>query len=186
MVLRRDVNRAIDEVLHRVIPSVMTDWRSWKAQYPRTDVLDMSRTTEAFVTDLQKEPGAYTLGFRMDGEIVDFPFDVLKTQYVINARTEKTPYLVTFDVDSATPRVFARAVSGKTLTFSLKQASLQGRHLIDSETNSIWNPVTGECTSGELNGKQLKMLACTPSFIRAWKSFYPKSATYSLDSSDKE
>ena len=170
----------------KMIPSVMTDWKSWRAQHPKTDVLDMERTTTRFVTEVQKRPKAYTVGLRLDGTITDYTFDALRQEPVINATTKKTPYLVAYDIPSATPRVFERKVKGKTLTFERVGGRLKESRLKDRETGSIWDPVTGECTSGELSGAQLKMVACVPSFTRAWRTFYPRSETYSSEDNTTE
>jgi hypothetical protein len=118
------------------------------------------------------------MGLRIEGQIVDFPFDVLKKSPVINGKIGKTPFLVTYDVASATPRVFSRNVSGKMLTYSLKESGL-----IDAETNSVWDPVTGTATKGKLKGTQLTMLPGISSYIKAWRSFHPKSETYSPNES---
>ena len=159
-----------------VIPSELTNWESWKTKHPDSDVLDMSRTTDHFVTEVQKKPGAFTLGIRLDEKVMDFPFDVLRKQPVLSVSTGNTPFLVTFDTPSATPRVFSRKLSGKTLIFSNEH-----KQLVDSKTKSVWNPTNGVCVKGSLKGKQLQMLPCIPSYVKAWKSFYPKSDTYSPD-----
>ena len=161
----------------KVIPSVMTDWKTWKTEHPGSDVLDLRRTTHAFVTEVQKEPGSFTLGLRTGGAVVDFPFDALKRASVVSSKAGTEPVLVTFDEDSATARVFSRKVNGSELKF-LRDGGTPNL-LIDSKTKSIWNPSSGICTKGTMKGKQLEMLPGIPSFIRAWRVFYPNSTTYS-------
>lgn len=158
-----------------VVPSEMTDWKTWKNQYPGTDVLDMRRTTRAFVTEMQKRPGEYTLGLRLDGAVADFPFDALKKEKIVVTKVGDAPVLVTYDAESATARAFERKVEGRVLKFQLEDGVL-----IDEESRSVWNPATGICKKGKHKNAKLAMLPGIPSFIKAWRMFYPGSATHEL------
>ncbi|MGK0185470.1 MAG: hypothetical protein ACI9R3_001248 [Verrucomicrobiales bacterium] len=156
-----------------VIPSEMTDWKTWKLNYPGTDVLDMSRTTKAFVTEMQKQRGVYTLGLRMGGDVSDFPFDILKRKRAISTKVGDHPVLVTYDAASATARAFDRKLKGQVLEFEMKESVL-----LDKASGSVWNPSTGACTRGTHKGERLAMLPGIPSFVKAWRIFYPGSETY--------
>lgn len=156
-----------------VLPSEMTDWGTWKAQHPGTDVLDMSRTTSAFVTEMQKEPDTYTLGLRLGGDVADFPFNVLQKTPVLATEVGETPVLVTYAEGSATARAFRRTVGDRILHFRR-----EGERLMDAETGSVWDAATGKCMKGELKGRDLEMLPGILSFVKAWRIFYPGSKTY--------
>jgi hypothetical protein len=158
-----------------VVPSEMTDWKTWKNQYPGTDVLDMRRTTRAFVTEMQKQSGEFTLGLRLDGAVADYPFDVLKKEIIVVTNVGDVPVLATYDTESATARAFERKVDGKALEFELEDGVL-----IDTESRSIWNPATGNCKKGKYKNSKLAMLPGIPSFIKAWRMFYPGSVTHEL------
>ena len=157
-----------------VIPSEMTDWKAWKSEYPGTDVLDMRRTTNRFVTEVQQRPKEYTLGIRFGGAVADFPYDVLKELEMVEATVGEEPVILTYDNTSATARIFSRMLQEKELSFELQEGVLR-----DQETASEWSRASGICLKGEFKGKRLDLLPGIPSFVRAWKTFYPKSRTYS-------
>jgi len=158
----------------KIIPSTIASWRSWKADHPETTVLALDRTARQFKTDFQKRPGTFVLGLAVRGKTKAYPFDVLKEQPVINDTFDEHPILITFDEKSTGARMYLRTIDNRTLTF---EAAKDGT-LTDKESHSTWNPATGRCTKGELNGQSLKPLPAIISFRKAWNTFHPDSETY--------
>ena len=157
-----------------VLPSSLTDWKTWKAQHPGTTVLAMSRTARDFVTEMQKAPGRFVLGVREGGEVKAYPYDVLKEKVVVNDVVGKKPVVVTYESAAATARVFAAEVASGKLRFERAPGGL----MKDTGTGSLWDPATGECQSGELEGKRLEESVGIPSFAKAWEAFYPEGLVF--------
>ncbi|MBI2818391.1 MAG: DUF3179 domain-containing protein, partial [Acidobacteria bacterium] len=51
----------------------------------------------------------------------------------------------------------------------------EGDRLQDQETNSLWDPMSGEAISGPLKGKQLKLYVSTTSLWYAWRTYRPET-----------
>lgn len=158
----------------KLIPSVITDWRSWKADHPETTVLALDRTARQFRTEFQQRPDTFVLGLAVRGKTKAYAFDILKNHPVLNDTFADLPVLITFDRKSTGARMFNRALGDQTLTFL---AGKEGA-LSDKETNSTWNPATGRCTKGKLKGKELTPIPAIISFRKAWNTFHPDSEVY--------
>lgn len=154
-----------------IIPSAITDWKSWKAKHPKTTVVMLSRTSRQFKTDFYRNPGRFVIGFVVGGDARAWGFDVLQKSPVINDRFGKQSLLVTFDAKSSAPYLFGREVDGKTLEFAFRE-----RKLVDGGTGSEWDLTTGRAVSGAMKGKQLKPLPGVISFRKAWEKFHPSSS----------
>ncbi len=158
----------------RPVPSVLTDWRSWRADHPKTTVLALDRSARQFRSDFQKQPGTFVLGLAILGHTKAYPFDVLKNHPLINDTFRDVPVLITFDKKSTGARIFKRKLGERILSFQ----SGPGGTLADRETDSIWSPTTGRCTGGELNGSELDPLPGIVSFRRSWNTFHPDSEVF--------
>ena len=152
------------------IPSALTDWSSWKAEYPQTTVLAMSRTGREFVREFYKDPSRFVLGVSRAGQARAWPYTYLMKQPLVNDRFRDKPIIVYFDPKNGAGYIYDRVVDDKTLTFERR-----GDDVIDAETQSTWNLRRGEATDGELKGTKLKAHVAIPSFQKAWRAFYPKS-----------
>ena len=69
-------------------------------------------------------------------------------------------------------------VDGRTLTFAVDVTSDGGQALVDQQTGTTWEPLTGIGLSGELEGTVLRRLPTTYSFWFAWTDFYPDTKLY--------
>lgn len=154
-----------------IVPSAMTDWKSWKTRHPKTTVVMLSRTARQFRTDFYRDPSRFVIGYADGGAARAWGFDVLKQTPVINDRFKKMALLVTFDKKSSAPYLFSRHLGGKTLEFVFRDGKL-----VDRGTGTEWDLATGRAKSGKLAGKQLKPLPGVVSFKRAWQNFHPDSS----------
>jgi len=66
-------------------------------------------------------------------------------QPIVNDELAGMPLLVTFEKASFSPGVFERKSSGRILNFELREGQL-----VDIETESEWDLLTGAATSGQL------------------------------------
>ena len=157
-----------------IIPCTIASWESWHADHPETTVLALDRTARQFKTDFQRRPGAFILGLAVRGKTRAWPFDIFKDHPVINDSFDGQAVLISFDKQSTAARMFSRTLGDKTLEF---QAADSGS-LTDKQTGSTWNPATGRCTKGKLEGQSLNPLPAIISFRKAWDTFHPDSEIY--------
>lgn len=152
------------------LPSAMTSWKSWRKEHPGTTVVMLPRTSRRFLTSYYRNPKAFVMGYVSGAESRAWGFEQMEQHPVINDVFDKTPLLVVFETESKAPYLYERRLAGKTLVFVFA-----GGKLLDAGTRSEWNPATGKCVRGTLQGKQLKPLPGIVSFRRAWQNFHPRS-----------
>jgi len=163
------------------IPSVLTDWETWKARHPDSTVASLSRKSTEYHRDFYENLDEFVLGIASEGEAKAWPFDVLEREPIVNDRWDGRPVLVTFDRRGVSARLFARTVDGRVLTFA--QADGEPR---DVETGSRWDPVTGRAIDGPLAGRALRPLPAFPSLRSAWLDFHEDSEFGPSASDDEE
>lgn len=154
------------------IPCVMTDWKSWKQQHPDGTVMMLSRTSKSFTRDFYKNPERFVLGIATDGKAKSWSFEQMIVDPARHDDYDGQAVLVAFDVKSFTPALYRRTFNGRLLSFEIKEGKL-----VDSETGSTWNPISGRAVAGKLKGGHLTALPAIVSFAKAWKTFHPESVS---------
>ncbi len=152
------------------VPSVMTDWETWRKQHPDGTVVMLSRTSREYTRQFYQRPERFVLGVLAGGSSRAWAFDVLMKEPALNDRVGSTDVLVTFDKRSATARLYERKLQDQVLTFRLKEGKL-----MDQPTGSTWDPLTGRAVAGPHEGKHLKALPAVVSYRQAWQQFHPRS-----------
>ncbi len=155
------------------IPSVMTDWQTWRKNHPNGKVVIMSRTSRNYTRNFHGRLEKFVLGVVLDGKVKAWSLANLAKKPVLNDQLGNRPLLVAFDNKSLTARLFDPRVNNRILTFVLHK----GR-LVDQQTGSIWDPVSGKAIAGKLQGEFLTALPGILSFRSVWKRFHPQSANY--------
>lgn len=136
------------------------------------------------------------LGVEVNGEARAYPYPALIEQPLIHEELGREPILIAHERLTATAVPFSRVVDGRTLTFSgdsknprrpmsdpgepvttdiRRRINYEPWFLVDDQTGSRWRAVSGECVSGELAGKRLRMLNGQSGFWFAWSRFYPNA-----------
>lgn len=133
------------------------------------------------------------LGVEVNGDVRCYPYPALIERPIINDELGREPVLIAHERLSATAVAFSRMVDGRTLTFSgdtknpmrpkpvpgeidiRRRINYEPWFLVDEQTGSRWRAVSGECVSGELVGKRLRMLPGQTGFWFAWSRFYPNA-----------
>jgi hypothetical protein len=154
----------------RRIPSVITDWQSWKELHPTSTVVTLDKITSRYTTKLQQQRGKYLLGYNINNQSRGYPFDVLKERRLVNDKIGDEPVLVTFDPESTTAAMFSRRLGEQTLTFTETPD-----HLLKDDSGSIWEPLGGKCISGAFKGKALKALPAQVALQATWLRFHAGS-----------
>lgn len=159
-----------------ILPASMTTWGEWKQRHPQTTLLALPRTAKRFTESVWKNPAAFIYGITPHAgtEPIAVAMPLLQKQKLIQAKDKGEFYLFTFSDKGKRAQAFSRVLDDKKssppLVFQLSQEKGSMR---DTLTQSTWDIVTGECTKGQLEGKQLKLLPGTVSFKRAWETFFP-------------
>jgi hypothetical protein len=85
------------EVLE-VIPSLITDWKTWKTKHPDTTALRLYRTATMFRSDLYEKHRRknWVLGYANRQQSRHWNFQDLQNHPVINDRLANQPLLVLF------------------------------------------------------------------------------------------
>lgn len=179
------------------LPSWHTTWKQWKELHPDTLALKkgFGRSRDPYVSYYQSSSAGiigetihddrlptkeFVVGVELiNGEAVAYPYRTLNSEPVVNDTIGDNEILVVFDSDSATGVVFDRQLEDQILTFS--QSSTDPDYLLDAETQSVWNALTGEAVDGELAGQKLARIKSTASFWFGWKDFHPETAVYGID-----
>ena len=182
------------------IQSMFTRWETWKGLHPAAKVLSNGkrslfgslrdpyesyyRSAETGIIpprrlDKRIYPKEFVLGLILGSKAKAYPFSVLSRNPLVNDVFEGVPLLVVFAEESATGTIFQRKLEGKTLSFKKAQSlSKKDPHMLDSETGSVWEGLTGRAMKGKLQGKKLTPLPATPSFWFGWVDHYPNTELY--------
>ncbi|OGO34019.1 MAG: hypothetical protein A2W35_13935 [Chloroflexi bacterium RBG_16_57_11] len=174
------------------VPALHTTWTDWKTRYPNTLALVKGYTqgngvysryfqsTEAgvlgeSVIDNRLATKEFVIGVAHNDHAVAYPFRQLSQEPVVNDRIGEMAVLVVFNAETGAGVVFNRQIGhGRTLTFKVKE----GQMLVDEETGSTWDGISGQAISGELAGEQLQRLKSTAAFWFGWKDWYPHTQVY--------
>jgi len=161
------------------LPSVVTTWGSWRREYPETTVYVVPGVARR-LRFTQDSWAPMTLGggpIRNEDWIVGVETDSMARAYlvrelsalrVVNDTLAARPIVVFLAEDSVTVRVLSRTVDSRSLRFAA-----EGQRLVDEQTRSIWDPLTGRALSGPLEGRVLEAVVSTPSLWYAWKRLHP-------------
>ena len=175
------------------LPSWHTTWRQWKEMHPNTVALKKGFNGSRDPYDSYYRSGSagiiteknldrrlatkeFVLGVELDGAAVAYPFRVLNGEPVINDMVAGRDILVAFDAQSATGVVFDRQLGDQTLSFEPTEGD--SLTLIDNETNSFWEALSGRAVSGPLAGEQLDRVKSTTIFWFGWTDFHPETRLY--------
>lgn len=150
------------------VPAVVTDWASWQKAHPATTCAVLSRTSTEYTHRFQRQKGQFVLGLARDGKAKAWTFDHLETTGVVNDTFRGEPVVVVYHQPSASARAYSAGPSDRALTFRR-----DGDRMVDRETGSTWNPVSGRSTAGPLTGKRLTPLTAIVSYKVVWKGFHP-------------
>jgi hypothetical protein len=160
----------------RQIPSVWTDWKTWRGDHAETTLLKISPTVDYYRHDPdpasphaeERYFSSMQWGLTRAGQSASWPLKELARHRAFNDSLAGLPLVVVFDSRSATVSAFERLVGNAELTFRLDREGL-----VDAQTSSVWDPVTGRSIRGKLAGQRLKPLAGVISHERAWRTLHP-------------
>jgi hypothetical protein len=171
----------------------MTTWGKWKALHPSTTVY--VKQSIDYKSRFKQESFAYVAKteegpVRPDDLIVGIEGHLEARAYLLRRLAkqrltldvlESTPILVYLTPDSSTTRVYRREVDGRELHLELGAEE----RLRDSETGSVWDPLSGVALEGEMEGKALQPLVSTYAVWFAWRKYRPDTVVVGEPSAPK-
>lgn len=162
----------------RQVPSLITDWQTWRERFPNSSVVVLSHISSHLRRGFHS--GAlqrYVLGVAERGTPLAWTLALLDHQRVVNDELAGRPVVAMYDSASTTARLFDRHFESQVLTFRHVDGTIQ-----DVEMGSTWEPVTGKALSGPAAGKYLTPLPAIVSYRRAWLEFHPNSVIHERES----
>ena len=162
------------------LPSVMTDWASWKEEYPNSTVLWLPRTAREYRKFFHRRSNRFVLGIVHENQAYDWSVADLEASPLVQTTVGDAQVIIVYDPKSYTTRMFRRELDDKSGKRNLNFSYDSGK-LSDNETGSIWNPVSGFAESGQLQGKRLSPMPAFLSFETVWQKFHPESITPQAD-----
>ncbi len=175
----------------------LTTWETWRETHPDTTALDQGGVArDPYMFYYGEENTAGTLGEthaddrlmlkefvlgiqREDGFAKAYPFRQLSRTPVLNDEAPGLAFVVAFDVERGVGQIFDRTVDGDVLSFEEGPLTEVGGLLLrDTETGTLWSPVTGEALEGPLAGSRLQLVPSFAVFWFAWTDFHPDTALY--------
>ena len=151
--LGRSMQGELVDTQLETLPSLLTDWESWKKTHPETSVMLMRRSAKGFTRDMYRDLGRFVVGMSDGDKSKAWSFQDLKVHPLVNDLFDGQPILIAFDAKSATPYAYSRKLDGKSITFLVK-----GGEVVDEQTGSTWDLDHGVSTDGTFKGKN-----CSPS-----------------------
>lgn len=146
-----------------LLPVSFTDWESWIGAHPDTLALDAPGGATGF--DLE----ALYIVVDFTAEAVAYPVVDLQRRGVINDTVADLEIAVVSDPqDSRSWRVLSRRLDDRVV-----ELTVNGVRLVDRETGTTWDPVTGIGIDGELAGQVLDVLPALTSFPDDYDTFWP-------------
>ena len=178
-----------------LMAALQTDWGTWRDLHPDTTALFTGsiprsdsytgyykRGSAGILGESNKDSRLgrkeLVLGVVQQGDIKAYPLVSLQIDAVVNDTVGGLPIVVVGDPSGNTAAAFERTVDGRFLTFTVEVTSDGGQALVDQQTGTTWEPLTGIGLSGELEGTVLRRLPTTYSFWFAWTDFYPDTKLY--------
>ncbi len=155
----------------RVLPAIMTDWKTWRALHPDTTVVLLARTTDEYRREFYRDPTSFLIGVTAGPAARAWPFDQLQETPVVNDSFQGVPLVVVFHAASHTAMVFRRETAAGAVSLHL-----EAHGLVDSRSGAAWDPSSGRIVSGGLD--DLAPVAGIVSYRRTWETFHPDSTYY--------
>ncbi|MGC8643410.1 MAG: DUF3179 domain-containing (seleno)protein, partial [Isosphaeraceae bacterium] len=160
------------------VPWTWTDWKSWRTSHPETTLLKIPQTVEYYGHDVVASGSSLEKryfsnlqwGFERGGKSLSWPLAELARLGAVNDSFSGLPLVIVYESRSATIAAFDRRVAGAELTFRL-----EAEGLIDDQTSSVWDPVSGQAIRGPRAGQRLAPVAGVVSHNRAWRELHPES-----------
>ncbi|MBI3413039.1 MAG: DUF3179 domain-containing protein [Candidatus Aenigmarchaeota archaeon] len=121
-------------------------------------------------------------GMAYNGVTKAYPVKMLNLHEVVNDNFSGKPVSMTYCVLCRTPIAYEGRISGKKATFRVTGLLYNANDLlVDIETRSYWQQITGEAVVGDAIGKNLTKIPTEMTTWALWKAKYPDTLVMSSD-----
>lgn len=111
-----------------------------------------------------------------NGTPLAYPERIIGRHELANDVLDGVPITVAYCTLCRAVRTFDRRVDGRTLTFRTSGLLLySNKVMVDNETSSLWQQLTGEAIAGPLAGKQLRELPVETTTWADWTARHPSA-----------
>jgi len=115
------------------------------------------------------------IGVSENGVAKAYSRDVTAWHHVIHDTFGNMPVIVTWCSLCNTPLVFKSEVEGRKLTFERTDNRGNNFIMVDKETGSVWQQVTGQAYEGPLKGKRLTIVPFLTTTWGEWRARNPQT-----------
>jgi hypothetical protein len=170
------------------LPSLFTTWGRWKALHPETTLhVDPEEAARGFEIDADRvrrivlagsgppRRGDWVLGLEGPRGSAAVVLRGLARERVLNDVLDGEPVVAFLTADLTTALAWSREAGGRTLSFR----AVEDR-MVDVETGTTWDALTGRALSGALAGRRLSPRPSTTGFWHAWKAHHPTTRVLGL------
>jgi len=111
-----------------------------------------------------------------------YPLNILSWHEVVNDNFSGKPVAITYCVFCRTAIAYESKVSGKALTFRITGLLYNANDiLVDIQTRSYWQQITGESIMGDEIGRNLTKIPTEMTTWGLWKAKYPETLLLSAN-----
>ena len=100
-----------------VLPSTLSDWKTWKAMHPQTTVMVMSNTRMEFTRASYKDKTRYGAGAIVNQQAKIWSFWGLSRQPLVNDKLENQEIVIWYDKESSGVWAWHRKADDSVLKF---------------------------------------------------------------------
>lgn len=158
-----------------LLPAEIRTLGSWTDRHQDSLVLVVEGTEDDRLFHKITPVNFFVIGVTINDAAAAYRFADIADARVINDSVGTEPIALFVvpgsdgaDVFLATPRGY-----DEPLTFLFEKGAF-----FDEQTRTIWDPATGEGTSGPLKGNTLERVAHASAYDWAWEDFFPRSRLY--------
>jgi len=172
--------------------TTFTTWGHWRALHPDTTLYAGTPAGSGLAIDDQLmrrillvnrgplRDRDWVLGFPTSESSEAVLVRQLVDRRVANIQMAQLRVVVYLTEDLTTSAAWDRSAAGKVLTFRLQDGGV-----VDAETRSSWDLVTGRALEGALKGQQLNPIRVAPLFWHAWKAQRPDATVLDVERLDE-
>lgn len=118
--------------------------------------------------------GEPVLGVQIGDAARAYPVRYLNYHELVNDTLGSTPLVVVWNSLAAAPTAMERRLDGKELLFGTAGLVYQGAIVLyDTESRSLWTPITAKCLAGAHADQMLKPLQVTWATWKSWLAAHP-------------
>lgn len=130
----------------------------------------------AFISD-----DDFVVGISLDGTNRAYPLTMLAWHHIVNDEVSGKPIAITYCPICNSPIAFESEVEGSALQFDVETNYRANMVMVDRQTGSWWQQLTGEAIQGKLLGTVLEVIPVDMTTWSQWKKLYPDTMVLSKD-----